>query len=255
MATIRDGTIYYGVIKNSLQTGQYRAKVIHQQRIKGINELVADINKTTLVSEVTCLQVINALAHSIEEFLKDGYIVQVPGLLSARVQLSMPPNQTDPNYVVTTNNALLTIDARMPQSVLESIANRVVYEKMSIPEKAPIIEDVELLNHPGTHNAITSDTHNTIRITGESLKFDYADPLQGVFMRTIQGEEIRVATAPYKVTDRFIETMGVIVNARGGDPLATNYPVTLIIRTKYTENGTLREGVYSTPIVDYDSLP
>lgn len=254
MATIRDGAVYYGIIKNHLQTGQYNAKVIHQQRVKGITELVADINKSTLVSEVTCLQVINALAKSMEEFLKDGYIVQVPGLLNARLQLSVPPNLTDHNYVITTDNARLTIDARMPQSVLESIQSRVVYEKRPIPEKVPIIEDVELLNHPGTHNAITSDTHNTIRITGGNLEFDHTDPLQGVFMRTVQGEEIRVVTAPYKMTERFIETMGVIVNARGGDPLVTNYPVTLIIRTKYTENGSLREGVYSTPIVDYDSL-
>ncbi len=254
MAIIRDGTIYYGIIKNHLQTGQYNAKVIHQQRIKGIHELVADINKSTLVSEVTCLQVINALANSIEEFLKDGYIVQVPGLLNARLQLSVPPNQTDPNYVVTIGNAKLTIDARMPQSMLESIQSRVNYEKMPIPGKVPIIEDVELLNHPGTHNAIISDMPSTIRITGGNLEFDHTDPLQGVFLRTIQGEEIRVTTAPYKITDKFIETMGVIMDARGGDPLSTNFPVTLIIRTKYTSIGSLREGVYSTPIIDYDSV-
>jgi len=254
MTIVRDGVVYYGIVKNPLQTGQYNAKVIHQPRVKGITELVADINKSTLVSEVTCLQVINALANSIEEFLKDGYIVQVPGLLYARLQLSVPANQTDPNYVVTIDNAKLTIDARMPQSVLESIENRVNYEKMPIPGKVPLIEDVELLNHPGTHNAITSDTQNTIKITGENLKFDPTDPLQGIFMRTIQGEEIHVTTAPYKVTDRYIETMGVIVDARSGDPLVTNYPLTLIIRTKYTLNGSLREGVYSIPIVDYDSL-
>jgi hypothetical protein len=145
----------------------------------------------------------------------------------------------------------------MPLSILESIKQRVNYEKEIIPKKVPVIEDFELLSHPGTHNALTSDTsNNTYRITGENLKFDPTDPLQGIFFRRADEVEQKSLAVPWKMTDRFLETEGIAIAADNpsATPPVVNWPVTLIVRAKYTPNGTLREGIYSTPIVDYDSL-
>lgn len=266
--------IKYGVRPNPLQEGQYAIKIIHTG-VVGLTDLVAEINKEVLVSKITVDLVINAMAKIIPRYLALGYIVQVPGLLSARLQLGTPPGQVDPNSYVDAENVIMAVDARMPLATLEEIkASIVAYEREPIPDKVPLVEDLLLLssNSGQHHNAIRSDMSGSIiRLSGENLKINTSDGVQGLrFKYNPEGgfadgypQEMKVENAlSFRNTDRYYETSLPVIDKRrqvsadGVTPIvyANNFPLTLSVTTKYTPEGSYRVGTYTAPIVDYDTL-
>jgi hypothetical protein len=238
----RTGQINYVMQPNSVVApsgGQRYSPVIQYDRNRDTDYLIAAIAQRTAVSATTVKMVISALTEVIPQELSEGNIVTLNDLASFRPTLR--GITTDPNYVVTVDNARLFIRARAAERLRLATEKRVTYQRLPYEERVPVIESfLDLVTQTSDH--LTAGNAAVIR--GSDLKPISTEPPQvGLFI--IDATTETKVTTVLKSTERTFEFM-IPERTGGGDYTA---PIQLERRVVYTQRqdgsfGSLRTGTY-----------
>lgn len=154
---------------------------------KSVEEVVdMMISRGSTVTKAEALSVLEELSLAVAQLVKDGHNVVSPLF---NVSLSIKGTFADAND--SFDAARHTISVRMqPGMRLKEIVRQIKVEKVASSKPLPILQSFK---------DVTSSTTNTAtpggaaHIAGSALKFDVADPTQGVFFTALNGASTKVA--------------------------------------------------------------
>ncbi|WP_417908807.1 hypothetical protein [Candidatus Electronema sp. PJ] len=212
----------------------YRPRFVPNETV-GYTELIADICKDNPnYNEATVQSIVSSLMKKIEDRLVNGCRVNLENYFS--VSLSFTARLNSPDDPLPPIDEILQVRISASQTLVNSVRQRIQIEKLPLAKKLPVIaiaEDTCL-----RLNDVVS-TNGLLKITGTNLLFDQVQQ---------NGECVLEGTRSGKITQtRF----GLLSNT--AILLAPNLPIQedpwnneyiLSISTRYTENGTLRTGIY-----------
>ncbi len=219
--------IRYQIVPNRLQEGKFYARVISTGKLE-TRHLLPNVVEKTALSDTDVRGVLNALRTEIADALAKGMTVELDGLVRFSVSLSGSYDNAD--VIISRNNAALKVNVRADLSLQQLVAQRAEYERVEREARKPIIRTV-LDAASEQYDRYTPG--GIIRIKGSNLAFDKTKPDEGVFVGDGTTEK---RLSVYAVTGEK-EIIALMPADVSGD-------LTLRVRTRYTPDGELREGVH-----------
>jgi predicted histone-like DNA-binding protein len=220
-------SIHYRIEENSLKENSYYARVIRADTVT-LTQLITNIAAKTSLSPSDINGVVTALIEEVTQALVAGNTAEIDGLVSFVPTLTGSFETQD--YVVTRANAQLKISTQENQTLRGNVAAQATYIREPSVVKIPAIAsffDVATQ----TYDQYTPGS--IIRLEGENLKFNLAKPDEGVFVHA-SVPEVRLTVysmAGPKRIDALI-------------PADLTGNLTVLVRTRYTPEGDLRQGTY-----------
>jgi len=198
------------------------------------------IVEATALTEAEVDGVMGQLMNTLAMALSNGQPVNLGKLgiwsLSVSSVLETQDASVDPN------TAVININVRPSEELMKAVRNGASYERLASREKAPGIESVTNMAAGGLPNQWTAGQN--LKVRGEDLKImDTADADQGVFLI------IPAGPATERVDNFAINSNGELLFVVPA-ALATAGDISLEVRTKYTETGTLRVTRYNTLLTE-----
>lgn len=219
--------IRYRLEENSLQVNSYYARVIRESTISH-DELIAALVTRTGLSVQDLQMVFDALNVEITQNLIAGRAITIKGLATFVVSLS--GKFTSPDVILTKDNAQLNISIQESISMCSLVSSQASYSRDSVAVKVPIIGSFYDVASKSYNNYTAG---NIIRLAGDNLKFNPEQQDEGVFVHA-------------SVPTLRLSSYSVISNKQidGLMPAEANGNLTVIVRTRYTPDGSLRESIY-----------
>ncbi|MFL5806633.1 MAG: DNA-binding domain-containing protein [Roseiflexaceae bacterium] len=218
-------SIRYQIIKNNLKPGSYMARVIQGQRIE-LAGLIERIVSRTSLSTADVQATVTTLIEEMRTALINGNTTVIDGLATFNISLS--GNFSSPDATISRENAQLHLVLQADSRLQGAVAGAVSYERVIQDIKTPIVSSF----YDVATNAFGCYTPGSIvRLQGDHLKFDRAQADEGLFLRN-GGVELRVSV--YSIAGpRQLDALL---------PTTLSGSIQVIVRTRYTPNGELREG-------------
>lgn len=180
-------SIRYEVVANNLKAGSYYPRVVAGDRVT-LKRLIDDIVSETTVTETDVRAVMNALTRRIAMRLADGQVAELDGLVSFSVSLGEELSGADS---VASSAAIVRVNAQPAQALVTAVRARATLEKTYVRGRVPLV--TALLDvQSGRENRYTAG--NIARLRGDDMKFDQADPDEGVFFVAPDGSATRIET-------------------------------------------------------------
>jgi predicted histone-like DNA-binding protein len=219
--------IHYRIEQNSLKGSCYYARVMRADTVN-LAQLVTNISSKTSLSPSDINGVVTALIEEVTQALIAGNTAEIDGLVSFTPTLIGSFETQD--HVVTKANAQLKISTQENRALRANVAAQATYIRESSIVKIPAISNFFDVATQ-TYDQYTSGS--IIRLEGENLKFNLDQPDEGVFVHA-SVPETRLTT--YSISgNKRIDVM-IPVDITGN--------LTVIVRTRYTPGGDLRQGIY-----------
>lgn len=219
--------IRYRLEENSLKVNSYYARVIRESTVSH-DELIAALVTRTGLSAQDLQMVLDALNAELAQNLIAGRAITIKGLATFVVSLS--GKFTSPDVILTKDNAQLSISIQESASLCGIVASQASYSRESMAVKVPIIGSFYDVASK-SYNSYTAG--NIIRLTGDNLKFNPEQQDEGVFVHA-------------SVPSLRLSSYSVINNKQidGLMPAEVSGDLTVIVRARYTADGSLRESTY-----------
>jgi hypothetical protein len=212
-------------VKNNLKPGTFTARVVQGRRV-GLDTLIANIVRRTSLSPADVHGAVMMLIEEVRNVVTAGDTAVIDGL--ATFSLSLSGAFTTPDVNLSRDSAQPNLVVQSDGRLLSSVAAGASYERVVLDVKAPIVSsvyDVATASFDGyTPGSI-------VRLLGDNLKFDPVKDDEGVFLHGA-ADETRL-------------TVYSTVGARQVDaliPPTVSGVQQVLVRTRYTPNGELREG-------------
>jgi len=203
--------------------------------VLGYDELAAEIARDNPVWDKDMIKaVLIARDKTIMQQLVNGNQVTLPDAFSYR--LSFNARLNEPDDPLPSVEKMLRVKVSASRTFVKQTAQEVRLERLPAEEKLPLINAAEdtLLQLSNVLNP-----QGVLRLTGSNLSFDVASPDCGCVLegtrsgRTVQTQFASVANSEILVVPH------IPVQAD-----LWNNEYALSVSTRYTENGTLRTGIY-----------
>jgi len=219
--------IRYRLEENSLKVNSYYARVMRESTVSH-DELIAALVTRTGLPAHELQTVLDAFNTELAQNLIAGRAIIVKGLATFAVSLS--GKFTSPDVILTKDNAQLNISIQESVSLCEIVAAQASYSRESMAVKVPIIGSFYDVASK-SYNSYTAG--NIIRLTGDNLKFNPEQQDEGVFVHA-------------SVPTLRLSSYSVINNKQidGLMPTEASGNLTVIVRARYTPDGSLRESIY-----------
>lgn len=180
----------FALFENHLTSdpGDYMAVVQNLQSKTQEDVINLMISRGSTVTKAEALSVLEEYTIALLQLLKDGYAINTPVFnLSPSVKgVFTSPDQSF-NSSVHSVKINITTGAR-----LREIGKQVIVEKVKGASPQPDIEYLDDLGSGTRNEELTPG--NIAQVRGSRLKFDPADPAQGIFLIAAGGAETKVAT-------------------------------------------------------------
>jgi hypothetical protein len=218
-------SIRYRIVGNKLKPGTFTARFIQGRRVD-LDALIANIVARTSLSTGDVRSAVTALTEEVRRTLAAGDTAVIDGL--ATFTMSLSGSFTTPDATISRDSAQLNLVVQSDSRLQSAIAAAATYERMVFDVKMPIVSSF--------YNVATSsfDSYtpgSIVRLQGDHLKFDAAKADEGIFLRA-DSDETRLAvysTIGPRQLDALI-------------PATVSGSQQVLVRTRYTPNGELREG-------------
>jgi hypothetical protein len=220
-------TIKYSIEENHLKPGTFYARVSRGE-IVDLEDMIPNVVAKTSLTGTDLKGAVSALTEEIVAALAAGNTVVIDGLVTLYVSLS--GSFDTPDQVITRETAQLKVVAQSNRGMRSAVAGQASYAQEVAAVKAPIIRSV-LDTATKTYDRYTPA--GVLRLTGDNLKFDPAQPDEGVFLSDGVAEE---RLQMYSVVGN--KQIDAIV------PPPTTGSLTIIVRARYTPDGDLRRTTY-----------
>lgn len=212
----------------------YTARPI-AQNILDYDALAEQINlHNPTIPTATAKAVLEAFRDEVIRQLATGNTINLAGFMSfvvtLPVRLDQPTDDLPPNAV----------DVKAKPSVVlkEQVAQQAEYVRLPYSEKSPDISGAHDTNS-NIPDWIRQD--HGFRLDGSNVGFDATDPAQGVFLTDADGNTVQQTRISLNKPSTVIITPGF-----GEAPaVPPNVEKTIVVRSRYTENGQVRIGEYS----------
>lgn len=228
--------IDYLVIGNALTTPPSNTCRIAPKQVLGYDKIAELINThNPTIPAATAKSVIEALREEVLTQLLEGNTVLLENFVS--FVSTLPQRLVLPTDPINTDSA--RIAAKVATPYIDRLRLNAQYNRTGYPVKAPAIIAGWDTN-TDTANWITNGS--PFKITGQNLGFDKAVEDVGVFIIPATGTEQKQAN---------IASMGPsgIIFVPDFTLVQSYFPdVTIVIKTRYTENGQIRTGSYSNKV-------
>jgi hypothetical protein len=218
-------SIRYQITGNNLKPGTFTARVVQGRRV-GLDALIAKVVARTSLSTGDVRSAVTALIEEVRGTLSAGDTAVIDGL--ATFTLSLSGSFATPDATISRDSAQLNLVVQGDVRLQAAIAAAASYERLVFDTKTPIVSSF--------YNVATSsfDSYtpgSIVRLQGDHLKFDAAKPDEGIFLRA-DASETRLAVYS-TIGPRQLDALV---------PPTLNGMQQVIVRTRYTPNGELREG-------------
>jgi hypothetical protein len=229
--------IHYRIEENNLKEGAfYYARVLRGDAV-GLQQMIANITSRTSLSGSDIASVVTALVDEVKSILASGQDAVIDGLVSFSPTLS--GSFETPEYYVTRLNAQLGISTNINSRLRNDVAAMTTYERELNIVKVPIISTFFDVSTK-MYDIYTAG--DVIRLLGDNLRFDSSKPDEGIF---VQGSGLPIRFYSYSVIGQ--KRIDALV------PLDVNIQdMTVELRTRYTEDGSLRVGEYSKTVSKFN---
>jgi HU domain fused to wHTH, Ig, or Glycine-rich motif len=217
--------IRYRIVGNSLQPGTFAARVVQGQRV-GLDTMIANIVRRTSLSPADVHGAVMMLIEEVRDALVSGDTAIIDGLATFNVSLSGA--FTTPDTTISRDSAQLNVVVQGDGRLLSSVAASASYERMVLDVKAPIVSS---FFNVATASFDGYTPGSIVRLLGDNLKFDPVKGDEGVFMHG-EADETRL-TVYSTVGTRQVDAL---------IPPTVSGVQQVVVRTRYTPNGELREG-------------
>lgn len=226
---------YYLALNALTNPPSYSGRVVPNQ-ILGYDQIAAQINlRNPTIPVQTAKSVLEAFANEVKIQLADGNTVNLTNFCSFVV--TMPIKLETPNDPLPSNP--INISAKPSTPFKDAVKTAATYTRLPTPIKAPTIS--------ASYDSSTS-VEGFVRngwgltIAGTNLRFDPTDATQGVFLLSQAGNDIRQENISLNDPSRLIVIPGLDPAVQPAGAASVEH--VLSVRSKYTDNGTLRTGGY-----------
>ncbi len=220
-------SIKYRIEENNLKPGTFYARVLRGE-IVALDDMIPNVVAKTSLTGSDLKGAVSALREEIVEALIAGNTVVIDGVVT--LYASLGGSFDTPDQIITRETANLKLQAQCDQSMQATVAGRASYDRETSKVKLPIISSVfEVASKTYDRYAPSS----VMRLMGDCLKFDPAQPDEGVFIHdgTTETRLTIYSVAGEKQVDAVV-------------PPGTTGTLTVTVRTRYTPDGELRQTTY-----------
>lgn len=219
--------VHYAMTKNYVAEGYY-PKVVRNDVIP-LEVMVRNIVAKTTLTEATVRGTLQALKEEVILNLANGNVVRLDDFVTFSLSLGSKVTFSSIQDIVTKDNVQLRINIRDDVSIVNQVFNLIEFHKDITVNKQPIVTVAFETNF---ETELYYVPFGIFRVRGSHLKFNKARSEEGVFLIQPNGIETRLSS--YSTAgDKIIDT---VVPDLGND-------LTLVVRTRYSEDGDLREGM------------
>jgi hypothetical protein len=227
--------IQYKVVPNYLTNPpSYTARPVPQDTLD-YDALAEQIHlRNPTIPADTAKAVLEAAREVVISQLADGNTINLSGFVSfvttLPVRLDHPADDLPPDPV----------DVKAKPSVVlkEEVTRQAEYVRIPYSEKAP---EISAAYDTNTNLADWIRPDHGFRLDGSNIGFDAADPTQGVFLTDADGHIVRQTRISLNEPSKIIITP----DFGGESAVSPNIEKTIAVRSRYTEHGQLRTGVYA----------
>lgn len=229
-------SVTYEVKPNALTSPpSYTCKPI-ANAVLGYDEMATKINTHNPTIPIQVARaVLEAFREEVKIQLADGNTVNLNGFCSFVV--TMPVRLAAPSDPLPSN--ALDIAAKPAKPFKDAVRQAATYNRQATVTKAPSIKSAYDTN-TGVVGFIRENMG--FRINGSNLKFSPTDALQGVFLMSPAGNEIKQTNISLSDPSNIIITP--VFDTEAGPAGTASVENELIVKAKYTTNGQLRTGTY-----------
>ncbi len=220
-------SIKYRIEENNLKPGAFYARVLRGDMVN-LDQMIPNVVAKTALTGHDLKFALSALIEEVAAALAAGNTVVIDGLVTLYVSLS--GSFDTPDQVITRETAQLNIVAQGEKTLKTAVTGQATYDREIGEIKRPIIQSF-LDVATKTYDRYTPGS--IVRLEGDNLKFDPERADEGVF-----------------VHDGAVETRLTVYSVAGNRQTDTLIPgdvsgaLTITVRTRYTENGELRQTSY-----------
>ncbi len=178
----------YGLYPNNLRKGErvFRALIRKRQKYT-LDEVVARVVKRSPALTAAAVRgVIDLFTEEVSAILENGDSVTTPLF---KAQCSISGTFTGPGDYFLPNRHMVKVSLK-PGQLLNKMAERVRPHKIESHLPCPLIESFTDMTTGGVNSALTPG--GPAMVKGIRLKFDTADPEQGVFLQGESRQLLRV---------------------------------------------------------------
>lgn len=224
-------SITYRIEENNLQPGTFYARVLRGDAID-LQDMIPNVVAKTSLSGSDLQGAVSALREEIIAALAAGHSVTIDGVVTFYVSLG--GSFDTPDVTITRETANLKLQAQCDRGMESNVAGRANYNQQVGTVKAPVIKSIYDVA-TGTYDQYTAGS--VIHLRGDLLKFDPAQPDEGVFLH-----------------DGITETRVTVYSALGNRQIDALIPpetlgdLTITVRTRYTPGGELRQTSFRRPV-------
>ena len=224
-------SIQYQIVDNKLKPGTFNARVVPGRRVD-LEAMIASIVRRSSLSATDVRGAVALLIEEVRDALAAGDTAVIDGLATFSVSLS--GSFATPDTTISRDTAQLNLVMQGDTRLLASVAAGASYERLVLDVKAPIVSS---FYNVATASFDQYTPGSIVRLQGDHLKFDPAKTDEGIFLR---GEEDETRLAIYStIGPRQLDAL---------IPAALTGAQQVLVRTRYTPNGELREGRSPRPV-------
>lgn len=226
-------SINYSLYENKLPAaGDTYAARVHIKDSVGMDELADRIvSMGTTVRKADILAVLENTCQACEEYLLEGSRVNVGGVFDLFPRIKGVFDSVTDSFDPARHS--IEVGANPGQRVRKTVHENATVEKQQTILPMPTLLEFVDLGSGTVNTSVTADNIGTIN--GHRLKFDPADPTEGIFfIDSVGGEQ--------KVTAFQKNKPGQLVFMTPTLPAAEN-PYTLEVRAHFSVDGELRTGI------------
>lgn len=210
------------------------------QRVLGFKDISRQVNlHNPTIPEVTAESVLRAFADETITQLASGNSINLEGFVSLAV--SLPVRLDAPTDPLPPDS--LDVKMKSSKPLKDQIRQSATYSRIPYIEKTPVIISAADSN---TNTAQYIREGYGFAINGSNIGFDASDDDQGVWLLSPAGNYIKQTNVSLNNPSNSIVT--IILDTVEGPAEESSVENTLIVRSKYTDNGQLRIGEFSKKV-------
>jgi nucleoid DNA-binding protein len=227
----------YQVVANALTNPpSYTCRVVPSKSL-GYDEVAAQINlHNPTIPVSTAKTVLEAFREEVKLQLADGNTVNLANFVS--FVTTMPVKLASATDSLPSNP--ISVSAKPSTTFKGEVQQAATYTRLATPVKAPTLNAAF-----DASTGIDGFCRNGygLRISGSNLRFNADDSDQGVFLMSQAGNDMRQDNISLNDPSNLIVIPGLDPATQPAGAASVEH--VLSVRSKYTDNGTLRSGGYS----------
>jgi hypothetical protein len=179
----------FALFENPLTNDSKYMAVVQDLQSKTQDDVIdLIIGHGSTVTKAEALSVLEEYYISIEQLLKEGYAINTP-IFNLSPSIKGVFSGSDQSFNPASHSVKINISAGVR---LREIGSKVTVERVKGSSPKPDIEYLDDLGSDTRNEQLTPG--NIAKIRGSRLKYDAADPAQGIFLVAADGAETKVAT-------------------------------------------------------------